>query len=162
MLLHWLGVWKALITFAPLNREQGKPNPFPVLSKNGKPKDSYRKDFDSLGIGIQNRSNARILLTTHQMVAARSSKGDFTVTPDLFYKGSRRPLIIWDESYIQSEQVSLAVNKIYKLIDEFNGYHRGFANALAEFGSGLTVEAVGQRVIVGDDIRQFIVMLAGR
>lgn len=117
------------------------------------------EEFDSLGVGIENRSNARILLTTQQMVAARSFNGDFNRIPDFFYKGSRRPLIIWDESYIQSEQVSLAVNKIYKLVDDLNEYHRGFADTLAEFAAGLTVNTVGQRVVVGDDIRQFIVML---
>jgi len=76
------------------------------------------EEFDSLGVGIGNRSNARILLTTQQMVAARSSSGDFNLTPDFFYKGNRRPLIVWDESYIQSEQVSLAVNKLYRLVDD--------------------------------------------
>lgn len=61
------------------------------------------------GLGQSSIDDAKVLITTQQMIVSRTSGKAFSDAADFFYKGKPRSLRVWDESLIPSEPISIKV-----------------------------------------------------
>jgi Primase C terminal 2 (PriCT-2)/RepB DNA-primase from phage plasmid/Type III restriction enzyme, res subunit len=71
-------------------------------------------------MGNQEKTEARVLFTTQQMLESRSKKNDnsFKGVQEFHYQGKPRQVKIWDESCLPARNVLIKVNQIKKLLDE--------------------------------------------
>lgn len=98
-----------------------------------------------LGLGKDNSRKAKVLFTTQQMVLSRcGDKDSFEKVSAFFYENGPRSLRIWDESYLPSEPVSISITDMMGLSGMLTYLANDLANELAELGSALTNDKVGQ------------------
>lgn len=109
--------------------------------------------FDAFGVGVEKRDEARVLITTQQKIAARLKDRRFSSASDFFFLGKARSLRIWDEGYLQSEQLSIKVTAIQSLAHCLAGKYRSFADELSSLAATMTPENVGYAYKIGTSIR---------
>lgn len=109
--------------------------------------------FHTCGVGIDSRREAPILITTQQMIISRTKDRRFSNASDFFFGDSPRTLRIWDESFVLSQQISIAVSSLHSLGDAMKAYDRNFAEELVKFASEMKLAAVGQVFKVSPYIR---------
>lgn len=109
--------------------------------------------FDLYGVGIERRGEARVLITTQQMIASMLKGRRFSSASDFFFQGKPRTLRIWDEGYLQSEQLSIKVTAIQSLAHSLAGKYRSFADDLSSLAATMTPENVGHAYKIGTSIR---------
>lgn len=98
-----------------------------------------------LGLGKDHSRKAKVLFTTQQMILSRcGDKKAFDKESSFFYENGPRNLRIWDESYLPSEPVSISITNMMGLSGMLTYLANDLANKLAELGSGLTSDKVGQ------------------
>ncbi|MGW8189676.1 hypothetical protein [Sphingomonas hankookensis] len=98
-----------------------------------------------LGLGKDHSRKAKVLFTTQQMIISRCDKRkSFEKVSAFFYENGPRNLRIWDESYLPSEPVSICITDMMGLSGMLTYLASDLANKLAELGSALTNDKVGQ------------------
>lgn len=99
-------------------------------------------DLNSLGVGKDSAYRARVLHTTHQMIAARTRKSFFNVLDNFYYKGMVRSLRIWDESFVISESIVLGISEIHSLAVSIENHNRRLSDSLKELANVVGLDSV--------------------
>ncbi|WHU02739.1 hypothetical protein [Sphingomonas sp. NIBR02145] len=89
--------------------------------------------INALGLGDGRRGEARILLTTQQMILSRTRDRTFSAARDFHYEGRPRSLRIWDESLVLAEPVMLSWSSLAALVEPLKPRSRGFALRIERF-----------------------------
>src|SRR5690606_16137652 len=71
--------------------------------------------INGLGLGIINAQNARVLFTTQQMLEKRLNGEAYVDAEEFYFRGSPRPVRIWDESYLPGQAVVISELDIRQL-----------------------------------------------
>lgn len=120
-------------------------------------------DINALGRGVKDRYGARVLITTQQMlqsrlgdclvydkatgVVARKSVA-FASATDFFYDGTRRNVVIWDESFILAEHLTIPVVPLLSLAGKVERLHKGLAAVMFDFASKVMSAEAGQQFAI--------------
>ncbi len=91
--------------------------------------------LNALGMGKDKAYSARVLFTTHQMIAARTRDRSFTAQADFHYDGLVRSLRIWDETFVLSETITLGISEVHSLAVGIENYNRDLSNGLKEIAN---------------------------
>lgn len=101
-------------------------------------------DLNNLGRGDGRQRQARVLITTQQMIISRTKDRSFGAAKDFFYGDTPRTLRLWDESLIVAQPVTIPLAFIHGLIDPLRGRFSYLADELIAFLKPLAVEAAGE------------------
>ena len=101
-------------------------------------------DLNNLGRGDGRQRQARVLITTQQMIASRTKDRYFGSAKDFFYEDNPRTLRLWDESFIVAQPVTIPLASIHGLIAPLKGWFSYLADELIAFLKPLVVEAAGE------------------
>ena len=101
-------------------------------------------DLNQLGRGDGRQRQARVLITTQQMIISRTKDRSFGSARDFFYEDDSRTLRIWDESFVVAQPVRIPLASIYGLISFLKGRLSYFADELIAFLRPLVVDAAGE------------------
>ncbi len=100
------------------------------------------------GLGQSSIDDAKVLITTQQMIVSRTSGKAFSDAADFFYKGKPRSLRVWDESLIPSEPISIKISALFGLSDKLDAVDDLFADSVAKFAHSLRVKDVGEQFAI--------------
>lgn len=97
-------------------------------------------EINALGLGWERRHEARILITTQQMILSRTGDRSFSAASDFHFHGRPRSLRIWDESLVLAEPVMLSWGSLAALVEPLKRHHREFSQSMERFLSELPDE----------------------
>lgn len=127
------------------------------LSKLGVEVGVLTKDDETNAVAKAQPQQARVLLTTQQMIIARCRhQGRFRDTEAFHHEGRVRSVRIWDEAYLPGEVVSLTANNLANLIDPLGVENSEVAAGVEALRNGLSEARPGKRfwVPAADDLGQ--------
>jgi hypothetical protein len=90
----------------------------------------FTRDDELNALGSSDRGAARVLITTHQMIARRCCGGSFSNVTAFQYYGRPRNVRVWDEAILPGEVVRLSA-------DQIAGLQEPCRYALPDLGNGL-------------------------
>ncbi|MET3725090.1 hypothetical protein [Sphingomonas trueperi] len=97
-------------------------------------------EINALGLGDGRQNEARILITTQQMILSRTRDRSFSAASDFHFEGKPRSLRIWDESLVLAEPVTLSWGSLAELVEPLKRHHREFSRFMERFLSELPDE----------------------
>lgn len=97
--------------------------------------------LNGLGRGQHDRSNARVLFTTHAMVMKRCAGGAFAAVSEFHYRHTPREVRVWDEAITPGLEVTLSHHDLASLIKPVSQ----LSPKLAERLSNLFAQLLGCR-----------------
>lgn len=115
-----------------------------------------------LGMGNYNSHKARVLFTTHQMIAARTRDRSFTALTDFRYEGLVRSLRIWDESFVISESIVIGISEIHSLAVSIENHNRRLSDSLKKLANVVGLDSVSDLPAVhipmslADDVQRLL------
>lgn len=98
-------------------------------------------EINALGLGKERRHEARLLITTQQMILSRTRDRSFSAASDFHYNGKARSLRIWDESLVLAQPITLSWTALGALAHELKGRHRDLSDRIQAFVKSLGDEA---------------------